>query len=181
MSHRWIVLAALAVSLVAPVAARADAVPDELAAALRTIATVTSFRTVSTKGKGKSVIEVQRPDRAHLLLDGWDIIRIGNNVWGKFAGGEWRVMSTLGPGKIVQLTSVSLPPNAVVRRVADESDGVSAAHVYAVDGDPSGTQRWYVRISDGHLHKIVGPTPSGVTMTVVIDDYDVPFTIEPPM
>jgi hypothetical protein len=179
--NRQVVLIALAGPVLTPVASRADAIPDELATAARAISSAASWRSVSTKGKGTVIVEYVKPDRTRLTIDGQETIRIGPNVWGKTANG-WQQLSAYGPGKIAQLTNISLPPNAVARRLVDESDGTELAHVYLIDGyDGDLKLRWFVRISDGRVHKITGPGGNGLTMTMTIDDYNARFTIEPPL
>jgi hypothetical protein len=66
---------------------------------------------------------------------------------------------------------LTLPGNAVVMREPDASDGVSAAHLYHVIY-PGGTPqiRWYIRVSDGLVHRMLRSGRSG-PLTVTIDDY----------
>jgi hypothetical protein len=182
MMVRALVSVLAGAALLAPIAAHADSVPDELRNAVRILTNTESYHYAAVKANGKATVEVRRPDRARLFFGGWEIIRIGLNVWGRPRTGGWQVLSTAGPGKIAELMAVSLPPHPTIRRVADASDGAGAAHVFAVDGDPSGGELlWYVRVSDGRVHRIYGPTLPGHAMTVEIDYDNVPITIEPPM
>jgi hypothetical protein len=93
------------------------------------------------------------------------------------AAKSFRVTSTAGAmTQTVVVTSpnrdrIVLPPNAVAIREADGTDGVSAAHLYHIIY-PSGSPqvRWYIRVSDGLVHKIRRPG-RGVTITLAIDQY----------
>jgi hypothetical protein len=64
-----------------------------------------------------------------------------------------------------------LPGNVIVLRQPDGSDGVSAAHLYRIVY-PGATPQllWFIRQSDGLVHRIRRPGRAG-TMTVTIDSY----------
>jgi hypothetical protein len=66
---------------------------------------------------------------------------------------------------------IVLPPNALAVREGDDTDGVSAAHLYHIiypGGSPQ--VRWYIRVSDGLVHRIKRPG-RGVTLNLTIDQY----------
>jgi hypothetical protein len=66
---------------------------------------------------------------------------------------------------------LTLPGNAYVVREADDSDGVSAAHLYHVIYPGGAPQiRWYIRVSDGLVHRIREPGNGGA-LTITIDHY----------
>lgn len=90
---------------------------------------------------------------------------------------SFRVTTTAG--SIVETVVVSgpdrdrivLPANALAVREGDDTDGVSAAHLYHIiypGGSPQ--VRWYIRVSDGLVHLIRRPG-RGVTLNLKIDHY----------
>ena len=90
---------------------------------------------------------------------------------------SFRVTTTAGT--VVQTVIVDgpnrdrivLPPNALAVREGDDTDGVSAAHLYHIiypGGSPQ--VRWYIRVSDGLVHRIKRPG-RGVTRNLTIDQY----------
>jgi hypothetical protein len=65
----------------------------------------------------------------------------------------------------------TLPANAVAAREPDASDGVAPAHLYHIIY-PGGTPqiRWYIRVSDGRVHRILRGV-RGAVISTVIDNY----------
>ena len=166
-----------------PLAAHADTVPADLAAANQSLVHATSYRATVSGNKGTTVAEVIRPDRNRITLTGEVIVRVGNTVWDQLKGGAWKVVSTKGPGDIVVFSKIALPAGALVKRVGDAPDGSGPAHVYEVR-DPSAGEPmlvWYVRLSDGLVHQIIGPGAGNTKMTLTLDEYNAVPPIEPPI
>ena len=163
--------------------ASAQPVPAEVLIANHYIESATSYRMTTTIGTGSTSVDFIRPDRDLVDMHPQKIIRIGNTVWAQVPPAlAWRLIGNAGPGKFATIADIGLPANPVVRREADASDGGSPAHVYAVQysGLPY-PLHWYVRIADGHLHKIVGPSQTpGVDQIIVVDHYDDVAPINPP-
>ena len=167
-----LIVATLAIYLAMPALPVLAAWPAEVVAANHALDTATSFRIIRVDGTIETTVDVQRPDRERIELRGQVVVRVGDNVWMRTLGGPWKTLSTTGAGRIATLSEVDLPPNAVVIREADDTDGVSAAHLYHVIY-PGGTPqlRWYIRVSDGLVHKIRGPGRAG-PLTITIDRYN---------
>jgi hypothetical protein len=165
------------------VKALAQSVPPEVARANDSITAAKSFRIVTTTGDRSAEVDFIRPDRELVDMHPQKIIRIGNIVWAQVPPvGAWQVVGNAGPGKLANLVEIGLPDNPVTHREADASDGVSLAHVYAVDYPAIRMQlHWYIRVSDGRLHRIVGPSSTpGLDQVIVIDRYNAVDPINAP-
>jgi hypothetical protein len=163
--------------------ALAQTLPAELIKANSLVETAVSFRLIEVMGAKSIQVSFIRPDREFVDLQPQKIIRVGNNVWAQVPPvGAWKLVGNAGPGKLANFVNIGLPVSPVVRREADASDGTSAAHVYAVDYPGIHTTlHWYIRIADGKLHKIVGPSDRpGVEQVIKIDRYDAVEPINPP-
>jgi hypothetical protein len=172
---RFTVVAAALVLLSAALPAGADWWPADIVRANRVLQTAKSYRIVTTEGPSVTIVEVQRPDRERINMNGQIIVRIGERVWLHNPGESWREVGNTGAGRIAALGDIALPPNAAALREADASDGVETAHLYHIIY-PSGTPqlRWYVRVSDGRLHAI-RRAGKNYPVTATIDRYnDVP-------
>jgi hypothetical protein len=158
----------------------ADWWPADVAKANHALAEARSFRIITTEGPSVTTVEVQRPDRERVTLNGQIILRIGDRVWLRNPGEAWKDVGKAGFGTLVALGDLVLPPNAAAMRETDASDGVSAAHLYHIIY-PSGTPqlRWYIRVSDGRLHAI-RRAGKNYPVTATIDSYNTVPPINPP-
>jgi hypothetical protein len=155
--------------------------PPELAAANHSLETAKSYRITRSEGPALTVTEVQRPDREKISMSGQVVVRIGDGVWMRNPGEAWKTLGAVAVDRVAAFGVATIPTNAMVVREADQSDGVSAAHLYHVIY-PGGTPqlRWYVRVSDGLVHKILSPGKSHPQI-VTIDQYNhVPAINAPP-
>lgn len=152
--------------------AGADWWPADIVKANHALETAKSYRIITTEGPSVTTIEVQRPDRERVSMNGQIIVRVGERVWLHDPGEPWREVSNMGAGRLAALGDLALPPNAAAMREADASDGVGMAHLYHIIY-PSGTPqlRWYVRVSDGRLHAIRRAGKS-YPVTATIDRYN---------
>jgi hypothetical protein len=66
---------------------------------------------------------------------------------------------------------IVLPPNALAVFEGNDTDGTGPAHLYHIIYPGGSPQiRWYVRVADGRVHKILRPGRSAV-LTLAIDQY----------
>ena len=177
---RFLAIASALVLSAPALPATADWWPPDVAKANHALIAARSFRIVTTEGPSVTTVEVQRPDRERVTMNGQTILRIGERVWLRNPGEPWKDVGKTGAGSLAALGELVLPPNAAAMREGDATDGVSAAHLYHIIY-PSGTPqlRWYVRVSDGRLHAIRRAGKS-YAVTATIDNYNSVPPINPP-
>ena len=178
---RFIALTAALVLCATALPVAADWWPADVAKANHALETAKSYRIITTEGPSVTTVEVQRPDRERVSMNGQVIVRVGERVWLRNPGEPWRDVSNMGAGRLAALGDLALPPNAAAMREADASDGVAPAHLYHIIY-PSGTPqlRWYVRVSDGRLHAI-RRAGKNYPVTATIDRYDSVPPIKAPL